>query len=57
MTDAPDQGGQHQQPGEQPDRFGGARTYVMPNPSGANAHASRAEIVAHLSAVRELATD
>jgi TDG/mug DNA glycosylase family protein len=43
--------------GGQPDRFGGARTYVMPNPSGANAHASRDELVAHLTAVRELATD
>jgi TDG/mug DNA glycosylase family protein len=40
--------------GEQAERFGGAATYVMPNPSGANAHASRADLVAHLTAVREL---
>ena len=43
--------------GEQPTRFGGATTYVMPNPSGANAHASRDDLVAHLTAVRDLATD
>jgi TDG/mug DNA glycosylase family protein len=42
--------------GEQPARFGGAATYVMPNPSGANAHASRDALVAHLGAVRALAT-
>lgn len=42
--------------GEQPARFGGAPTYVMPNPSGANAHASRADLVTHLTAVRALAT-
>ncbi len=42
--------------GEQPARFGGATTYVMPNPSGANAHASRAALTAHLTAVRSLAT-
>jgi TDG/mug DNA glycosylase family protein len=41
--------------GEQPQRFGGAPAYVMPNPSGANAHASRADLVAHLTAVRALA--
>jgi TDG/mug DNA glycosylase family protein len=44
------------QVGEQPDRFGGAMTYVMPNPSGANAHTSRADLVTHLTAVRALAT-
>jgi TDG/mug DNA glycosylase family protein len=42
--------------GGQQERFGGATTYVMPNPSGANAHASRADLVAHLTAVRTLAT-
>ena len=42
--------------GEQATRFGGATTYVMPNPSGANAHASRDDLVAHLTAVRDLAT-
>ena len=41
--------------GAQTERFGGAATYVMPNPSGANAHASRADLVAHLTAVRDLA--
>jgi TDG/mug DNA glycosylase family protein len=40
--------------GEQPARFGGAVTYVMPNPSGANAHVTRDGLVAHLRAVREL---
>jgi TDG/mug DNA glycosylase family protein len=40
--------------GEQSSRFGGALAYVMPNPSGANAHASRDALVAHLTAVREL---
>jgi TDG/mug DNA glycosylase family protein len=43
-------------PGLQSDPFGGALTYVMPNPSGANAHASRAELVTHLTTVRALAT-
>jgi TDG/mug DNA glycosylase family protein len=43
--------------GEQTARFGGATTYVMPNPSGANAHASRADLVTHLTTVRELAGD
>ena len=41
--------------GSQPTRFGDAATYVMPNPSGANAHASRDDLVAHLTAVRDLA--
>ena len=41
--------------GEQSTRFGGAVTYVMPNPSGANAHASRDALTAHLTAVRTLA--
>jgi TDG/mug DNA glycosylase family protein len=43
--------------GEQATRFGEAPTYVMPNPSGANAHASRDDLVAHLTAVRDLAAD
>jgi TDG/mug DNA glycosylase family protein len=38
------------QPGVQPARFGEARAYVMPSTSGANAHASRADIEAHLRA-------
>jgi TDG/mug DNA glycosylase family protein len=42
--------------GEQPSSFGGAATYVMPNPSGANAHASRDDLAAHLRAVHALAT-
>jgi len=42
--------------GEQAERFGGAPTYVMPNPSGANAHASRSDLVRHLTAVRALAS-
>ena len=35
--------------------FGGAPTYVMPNPSGANAHTSPAEFVDHLRSVVSLA--
>jgi TDG/mug DNA glycosylase family protein len=41
--------------GEQPARFGGARAYVMPNPSGANAHVTRDGLVEHLRAVAALA--
>lgn len=36
--------------GWQPQRFGGAPTYVMPSTSGANVHASRAVAVTHLRA-------
>jgi TDG/mug DNA glycosylase family protein len=32
--------------GEQPDRFAGARLFVLPNPSGRNAHFSRSEMLA-----------
>jgi TDG/mug DNA glycosylase family protein len=41
--------------GVQPAAFGGALTYVMPNPSGANAHATPAGLGEHLRAVRALA--
>jgi len=37
--------------GWQTDPFGGARTYVMPNTSGLNAHAKPADFAAHLRAV------
>ena len=43
--------------GEQPARFGGATAYVMPNPSGANAHVQRPELVEHFRAVVALAAD
>jgi TDG/mug DNA glycosylase family protein len=41
--------------GEQPEGLGGVPTYVMPNPSGINAHASVDDIAAHLVAAAELA--
>lgn len=41
--------------GEQTEPFAGVPAYVMPNPSGANAHATRADLVAHLRAVAGLA--
>jgi TDG/mug DNA glycosylase family protein len=41
-------------PGEQPDGFAGARCYVMPNPSGLNAHTNVAELSAHLRAAYDL---
>jgi len=41
--------------GSQGAAFGGAATYVMPNPSGANAHTSPAGFTEHLRAVRALA--
>ncbi|MGZ4678475.1 MAG: mismatch-specific DNA-glycosylase [Acidimicrobiia bacterium] len=41
--------------GTQPERFAGAATYVMPNPSGANAHVSRAALVEHFGQVRSAA--
>jgi len=41
--------------GVQPAAFGGALTYVMPNPSGANAHVTPAGLAEHLRAVRALA--
>jgi len=42
--------------GVQPSSFGGAITYVMPNPSGVNTHASQAELVTHFSTVDDLAS-
>jgi TDG/mug DNA glycosylase family protein len=36
--------------GWQRERFGGVPTYVMPNPSGINAHTNIADLVAHLRA-------
>ena len=41
--------------GPQPRPFAGAPAYVMPNTSGANAHARPEDFVAHLTAVRRLA--
>jgi TDG/mug DNA glycosylase family protein len=43
--------------GQQPQPFGGERAYVMPNTSGANAHASLDDFVEHLQAVRRLSDD
>jgi TDG/mug DNA glycosylase family protein len=37
--------------GEQPDRFAGARVFVVPNPSGRNAHFTRLEMLAAFRAV------
>ncbi len=36
--------------GWQPESFGGVSTYVMPNPSGVNAHTNVEDLVAHLQA-------
>jgi double-stranded uracil-DNA glycosylase len=41
--------------GVQDQRFGGATTYVMPNPSGVNTHSSLASLTDHLRAVGALA--
>ncbi len=41
--------------GRQPQPFAGVPAYVMPNTSGANAHARPEDFVAHLRAVRRLA--
>ena len=41
--------------GEQPGGFAGAMAYMMPNPSGANAHVTPDELVHHLRTVLELA--
>ena len=38
--------------GWQPQTFGGRPAYVMPNPSGINAHATPALLVEHLRALR-----
>jgi TDG/mug DNA glycosylase family protein len=43
-------------PGVQEHRFGGATTYVMPNTSGANAHATPEDFADHLRRVKELAS-
>jgi TDG/mug DNA glycosylase family protein len=40
--------------GEQPNRFGGARTYVMPNPSGLNTHHTTDDLADHLRAALKL---
>lgn len=45
----------HATAGEQPQRFGGVPTYVMPNPSGLNAHVGVADLAAHLRAAAALA--
>ncbi len=36
--------------------FGGAITYVMPNPSGVNTHTSLADLVTHFTTVHDLAS-
>ncbi len=41
--------------GRQSDPFGGSIAYVMPNPSGANAHVTRADLVQHFRTVADLA--
>ncbi len=42
--------------GQQPDGFGGAIAYVMPNPSGVNAHSSLADHTAHITTGGALAS-
>jgi len=44
-------------PGVQPGELGGRPVYLMPNPSGRNAHATVASLAAHLRAARALADD
>ncbi|MFO1538546.1 MAG: mismatch-specific DNA-glycosylase [Actinomycetota bacterium] len=44
-------------PGVQPGDLGGRPVYLMPNPSGRNAHATVASLAAHLRAARALADD
>jgi double-stranded uracil-DNA glycosylase len=41
--------------GRQARTVGGVPAYVMPNPSGANAHTTPADFVAHLEAIQRLA--
>jgi TDG/mug DNA glycosylase family protein len=41
--------------GVQPEPFGGVPAYVMPNPSGINAHTNPADLAAHLRAAADLA--
>jgi TDG/mug DNA glycosylase family protein len=43
------------QPGPLPDGFGGVAAYLMPNPSGINAHAQVDDLAAHLRAAAALA--
>jgi len=43
-------------PGVQPARLGGAPVYLMPNPSGVNAHATVATLAAHLADAARIAT-
>jgi TDG/mug DNA glycosylase family protein len=40
--------------GEQPEGFAGARVWVLPNPSGLNAHYQIADLVDHFRALREV---
>lgn len=41
--------------GVQPERIGTARVYVLPNPSGLNAHYGMADLVQHFAALRRAA--
>ncbi len=45
----------HAQPGPQPEGLAGVPVYVMPNPSGINAHATVASLATHLAAAARLA--
>jgi TDG/mug DNA glycosylase family protein len=45
----------HATAGVQPEAFGGAPAYVMPNPSGLNAHTNVAELADHLRAAAAVA--
>ena len=45
--------GEHVSLGAQPERFEGARVFVVPNPSGRNANFSYAEMLAAFDALRE----
>ena len=47
----------HARAGVQPEPFGGVPAYVMPNPSGLNAHTTPVELAEHLRAVARLADD
>ena len=44
----------HASLGVQPGNFGGAATYVMPNPSGLNAHTNIDDLVTHFQSVARL---
>jgi TDG/mug DNA glycosylase family protein len=41
--------------GEQPDRLGGARVWVLPNPSGLNAHYQLADLARLFAELRRAA--